>query len=133
MRPRSSAVPVGMCVAVLSAFVVLLSSDAPSMAGRPATQISSAIQSQVRPEIGYTFANGLRTTLRQDPDVIMVGEIRDKETAQLAVQAAFGGDYMERVILRIGIDGPEVPFLLFRAFQVWRGFIPGKGYPLSVW
>jgi type IV pilus assembly protein PilB len=48
-------------------------------------------QSQVRPEIGYTFAAGLRTTLRQDPDVIMVGEIRDKETAQLAVQAALTG------------------------------------------
>jgi type IV pilus assembly protein PilB len=48
-------------------------------------------QSQVRPEIGYTFANGLRTTLRQDPDVIMVGEIRDKETAQLAIQAALTG------------------------------------------
>ncbi|MEX1120314.1 MAG: GspE/PulE family protein, partial [Candidatus Paceibacterota bacterium] len=48
-------------------------------------------QSQLRPEIGYTFATGLRTTLRQDPDVIMVGEIRDKETAQLAVQAALTG------------------------------------------
>lgn len=48
-------------------------------------------QSQVRPEIGYTFANGLRTTLRQDPDIIMVGEIRDKETAQLAIQAALTG------------------------------------------
>ncbi len=48
-------------------------------------------QSQVRPEIGYTFATGLRTTLRQDPDVIMVGEIRDKETAKLAVQAALTG------------------------------------------
>jgi type IV pilus assembly protein PilB len=48
-------------------------------------------QSQVHPEIGYTFANGLRTTLRQDPDIIMVGEIRDKETAQLAVQAALTG------------------------------------------
>ena len=48
-------------------------------------------QSQVRPEIGYTFAAGLRTTLRQDPDIIMVGEIRDKETAQLAVQAALTG------------------------------------------
>ncbi|HYC34611.1 MAG TPA: GspE/PulE family protein, partial [Candidatus Paceibacterota bacterium] len=48
-------------------------------------------QSQVRPEIGYTFATGLRTTLRQDPDIIMVGEIRDKETAQLAVQAALTG------------------------------------------
>ena len=48
-------------------------------------------QSQVHPEIGYTFANGLRTTLRQDPDIIMVGEIRDKETAQLAIQAALTG------------------------------------------
>jgi type IV pilus assembly protein PilB len=48
-------------------------------------------QSQVHPEIGYTFASGLRTTLRQDPDIIMVGEIRDKETAQLAVQAALTG------------------------------------------
>ena len=48
-------------------------------------------QSQVHPEIGYTFANGLRTTLRQDPDIIMVGEIRDGETAKLAVQAALTG------------------------------------------
>lgn len=48
-------------------------------------------QSQVKPEIGYTFASGLRTTLRQDPDIIMVGEIRDKETAQLAIQAALTG------------------------------------------
>lgn len=48
-------------------------------------------QSQMRPEIGYTFATGLRTALRQDPDVIMVGEIRDKETAQLAIQAALTG------------------------------------------
>jgi type IV pilus assembly protein PilB len=48
-------------------------------------------QSQMRPEIGYTFANGLRTTLRQDPDIIMVGEIRDGETAKLAIQAALTG------------------------------------------
>lgn len=53
--------------------------------------IEGVMQSQVRPEIGYTFANGLRTTLRQDPDIIMVGEIRDKETAQLAIQAALTG------------------------------------------
>lgn len=53
--------------------------------------IEGVSQSQVRPEIGYTFANGLRTTLRQDPDIIMVGEIRDKETAKLAVQAALTG------------------------------------------
>jgi len=53
--------------------------------------IEGVSQSQVRPEIGYTFANGLRTTLRQDPDIIMVGEIRDAETAKLAVQAALTG------------------------------------------
>ncbi len=53
--------------------------------------IDGVSQSQVRPEIGYTFANGLRSALRQDPDVIMVGEIRDAETAQLAVQAALTG------------------------------------------
>lgn len=48
-------------------------------------------QTQVKPEIGLTFANGLRTLLRQDPDIIMVGEIRDGETAGLAVNAALTG------------------------------------------
>ena len=48
-------------------------------------------QSQVRPEIGYTFSAGLRSFLRQDPDVIMVGEIRDEETAELAIHAALTG------------------------------------------
>jgi len=48
-------------------------------------------QSQVKPEIGYTFANGLRSALRQDPDVILVGEIRDEETASLAIHAALTG------------------------------------------
>jgi len=48
-------------------------------------------QSQVRPEIGYTFAAGLRQILRQDPDIIMVGEIRDNETADLAIHAALTG------------------------------------------
>ncbi len=48
-------------------------------------------QSQVMPEIGYTFASGLRSILRQDPDIILVGEIRDKETAELAIQAALTG------------------------------------------
>ncbi len=50
--------------------------------------VSGVNQSQVHPEIGYDFASGLRQILRQDPDVIMVGEIRDNETAGLAVQAA---------------------------------------------
>jgi len=53
--------------------------------------IDGISQSQVRPEIGYTFANGLRSILRQDPDKIMVGEIRDSETASLAVHAALTG------------------------------------------
>jgi len=53
--------------------------------------VEGVSQSQIRPEIGYTFASGLRSVLRQDPDVIMVGEIRDKETAQLAIQAALTG------------------------------------------
>lgn len=53
--------------------------------------IPSVSQSQVRPEINYTFANGLRSILRQDPNVIMVGEIRDSETAKLAIQAALTG------------------------------------------
>ena len=48
-------------------------------------------QIQVNPDVGLTFANGLRSILRQDPDVVMVGEIRDKETASLAVQAALTG------------------------------------------
>ena len=48
-------------------------------------------QIQVNAEVGLTFATGLRSILRQDPDVIMVGEIRDKETAQLAVEAALTG------------------------------------------
>lgn len=48
-------------------------------------------QSQVKPEIGYTFASGLRSILRQDPNVIMVGEIRDSETAELTIHAALTG------------------------------------------
>ncbi len=53
--------------------------------------VDGVSQSQVMPEIGYTFASGLRSILRQDPDVILVGEIRDKETAALAIQAALTG------------------------------------------
>jgi len=53
--------------------------------------IEGVNQSQVRPEIGYTFASGLRYTLRQDPDILMVGEIRDEETASLAIHAALTG------------------------------------------
>ncbi len=53
--------------------------------------IDGVNQSQVRPEIGYDFASGLREILRQDPDIIMVGEIRDSETAELATHAALTG------------------------------------------
>lgn len=54
-------------------------------------KIDGVNQIQVNPEVGLTFATGLRSILRQDPDVVMVGEIRDKETANLAVQAALTG------------------------------------------
>jgi len=48
-------------------------------------------QSQINPKCGLTFARGLRSILRQDPDVILIGEIRDKETAEIAFQAALTG------------------------------------------
>ena len=48
-------------------------------------------QSQVKPKIGYTFANGLRSLVRQDPDIIMVGEIRDEETVDMAIHSALTG------------------------------------------
>jgi general secretion pathway protein E len=54
-------------------------------------QIKGIGQMQVKPKIDLTFANGLRSILRQDPDIIMVGEIRDLETAEIAVQAALTG------------------------------------------
>lgn len=54
-------------------------------------QLRGINQVQVHPEIGLTFAEGLRSFLRQDPDIIMVGEIRDKETAEIAVKAALTG------------------------------------------
>jgi len=82
--------------------------------------VSGVNQSQVRPEIGYDFASGLREILRQDPDVIMVGEIRDNETAGLAVQAALTGHVVlstlhtnnsAGVIPRL-IDMKVEPFLL---------------------
>ncbi|MFH1781214.1 MAG: GspE/PulE family protein [Patescibacteria group bacterium] len=53
--------------------------------------IPGVAQAQVRPEVGLSFAAGLRSILRQDPDIIMVGEIRDNETAELAVHAALTG------------------------------------------
>ncbi len=54
-------------------------------------QIPRVNQTQVNPAIGFTFANGLRSLVRQDPDIIMVGEIRDGETASLAINAALTG------------------------------------------
>ncbi len=54
-------------------------------------QLPRVNQVQVNPKAGLTFANGLRSFLRQDPDIIMVGEIRDKETAEIAIQASLTG------------------------------------------
>ncbi len=108
--------------------------------------IEGMSQSQVFPEIGYDFASGLRTTLRQDPDVIMVGEIRDKETAQLAVQAALTGHLVLSTIhtntacgvvprlIDMGVD----PYLISPVLILTMGqrlvsqICPGTGKPLSV-
>jgi len=54
-------------------------------------QVDGLNQSQVHPDINYTFAFGMRTGLRQDPDIIMVGEIRDKETVDTAIEASLTG------------------------------------------
>ncbi|MDO8672524.1 MAG: GspE/PulE family protein, partial [Dehalococcoidia bacterium] len=54
-------------------------------------QVARINQTQVKPEIGLTFGSGLRSLLRQDPDILMVGEIRDKETVQLAINASLTG------------------------------------------
>ncbi len=103
-------------------------------------------QSQIRPEIGYTFATGLRTTLRQDPDVIMVGEIRDKETAKLAIQAALTGHLVLSTIhtndaigviprlIDMGVDPYLIaPTLIITVAQrLVRTLCPGAGKPLSV-
>ncbi len=103
-------------------------------------------QSQVMPEIGYTFASGLRTTLRQDPDIIMVGEIRDKETAQLAIQAALTGHLVFSTIhtnnaigvvprlIDMGIDPYLIaPTLIIAIAQrLARSFYPGAGKAVPV-
>ncbi len=103
-------------------------------------------QSQVRPDIGYTFASGLRTTLRQDPDIIMVGEIRDKETAQLAIQAALTGHLVFSTIhtntaigaiprlIDMGVDPYLIaPTLIVAIAQrLARTFCPGAGKPRKV-
>ena len=54
-------------------------------------EIDGINQMQVKPKIGLTFANGLRHIVRQDPDIIMIGEIRDKETAEIAIHSALTG------------------------------------------
>ncbi|MCE9541534.1 GspE/PulE family protein [Candidatus Kaiserbacteria bacterium] len=92
-------------------------------------QMPRVNQTQVRPEIGFTFANGLRTLVRQDPDVIMVGEIRDKETASLAINASLTGHLVLSTLhtnsaagavarlLDMGIE----PFLLVSTLRVIIG------------
>ncbi len=108
--------------------------------------IEGISQSQVQPEIGYTFASGLRTTLRQDPDVIMVGEIRDKETAQLAIQAALTGHLVLSTIhtnsatgviprlIDMGIDpfliGPTL--ILAMAQRLTLELCPNSGTPIPI-
>lgn len=103
-------------------------------------------QSQIHPEIDYTFATGLRTTLRQDPDVIMVGEIRDKETAQLAIQASLTGHLVFSTLhtnnaigaiprlIDMGVDPYLIaPTLVFSIAQrLVRKLCPNGGKPMAV-
>ena len=74
-------------------------------------QVARINQTQVRPEIGLTFANGLRTLLRQDPDIIMVGEIRDGETAGLAVNASLTGHLVLSTVHTSSASGAIPPLL----------------------
>lgn len=67
-------------------------------------------QSQIHPEIGYTFAEGLRSILRQDPDVMMIGEIRDDETAEISVRAALMGALFLSTMHTINSVGAIVRF-----------------------
>lgn len=108
--------------------------------------IDGMSQSQVHSEIGYTFASGLRTTLRQDPDVIMVGEIRDKETAQLAVQAALTGHLVFSTIhtntstgvisrlIDMGVDPYLIAptLILTMAQRLTSRLYPNSGKPIPV-
>ena len=92
-------------------------------------QMARVNQTQVRPEIGFTFANGLRALVRQDPDIVMVGEIRDKETASLAVNASLTGHLVLSTLhtnsaagaiprlLDMGIE----PFLLVSTLRICVG------------
>jgi len=89
-------------------------------------QLEGINQSQIRPKIGYTFGSGLRSFLRQDPDIIMVGEIRDQETAELSVHAGLTGHFVLSTlhtndsistILRLTDMGVE-PFLLASTLKV---------------
>ncbi len=92
-------------------------------------QMPRVNQTQVRPDIGFSFANGLRALVRQDPDIIMVGEIRDSETAGLAVNAALTGHLVlstvhtnsaSATIPRLVDMGAE-PFLLVSTLRVIIG------------
>lgn len=67
--------------------------------------LPGANQSQVKPEIEYTFSSGLRSLLRQDPDIIMVGEIRDVETAELSIHASMTGHFVLSTVHTISAIG----------------------------
>ncbi len=89
-------------------------------------RVEGVNQSQVKPEIGYTFAAGLRSFLRQDPDIIMVGEVRDSETAELSIHAALTGHFVLSTLHTINAAGsiPRMvdmkiePFLLGTTLKV---------------
>jgi len=89
-------------------------------------EIPGVNQTQVKPEIGLTFASGLRSILRQDPDIIMVGEIRDRDTAELSVQAALTGHLVLSTIHTNGAVG-AIPRLIDMGID---GFLLAAGVRL---
>src|SRR3954453_2732200 len=100
-------------------------------------QVAGVTQVQINPKAGLTFANGLRAMMRADPDIIMVGEIRDRETAQIAVEAALTGHLVLSTLhtndaptaltrlIEMGIE----PFLVASAVECGVAAAPSPGPP----
>nr|MDD3720205.1 GspE/PulE family protein [Candidatus Gracilibacteria bacterium] len=109
-------------------------------------QMDGVNQSQVKPDIGYDFAYGLRTGLRQDPDIMMVGEIRDKETVDIAIEASLTGHLVLSTIhtnsaaetitrvLNMGVQGFLIPasFNIIIAQRLIRKLCPYCKTPISL-
>lgn len=75
--------------------------------------LTGVTQSQIFPDAGFTFAKGMRSLLRQDPDVVMVGEVRDKETAQIALEASLTGH-----MVMSSVHAHDAPSVVMRLIEM---------------